>query len=325
MPECDVLEALLERNGVVVLDGGFSGELEKVTGRPLDRELWTAAALIDSRNAVVEVHRRFCEAGANVATTATYQASFEGFAKKGLSEEQARVLFKKSVALAREAGAAVVAGSLGPYAAMLADGSEYQPAYVGEENIPMLKGWHQKRLDALVAGEPDWLAFETIPCASEGRAIAAALQEANYPPAWLTFCCKSGTELASGELLTEAVSHALQADQKYCIRAIGFNCVAPEHAASLICCVRKALDSLPKDRTLHIVAYPNAGKQWNSTSAQWVNGTGATVAAFQRQAAELYDLGARLIGGCCQVTPAMIAGIADSLKLSSNQARKNAC
>ena len=123
--------------GVVALDGGLSTELE-AAGHDVSTSLWSARLVEQDPAAVVAAHTRFFAAGARVATTASYQVSAQGFAAAGLGGGAADRSLRRSVALARDArdqagltGSAWVAGSVGPYGAVLADGSEYTGAYAG--------------------------------------------------------------------------------------------------------------------------------------------------------------------------------------------------
>src|SRR5688500_2111558 len=121
--------------GPVVLDGGLSTELES-RGHDVSSALWSARLLRDDPAAIVAAHAAFAAAGAQVATTASYQASVEGFGAAGIGSAEARRLIASSVALAREGqGEGWVAGSVGPYGAMLADGSEYTGTYVDEVGV----------------------------------------------------------------------------------------------------------------------------------------------------------------------------------------------
>src|SRR6476469_5654886 len=130
----DFARALAE--GGLVLDGGLATELE-AQGHDLTDALWSARLLADAPRAVVEAHRAFFAAGARVATTASYQAGFAGFAAAGIGRDDAAALMRRSVWLADQAragmpspGSLLVAASVGPYGASLADGSEYTGAYV---------------------------------------------------------------------------------------------------------------------------------------------------------------------------------------------------
>src|SRR6202790_1478536 len=133
------LEALLAARPVVILDGALATELER-RGADLFDPLWSAKTLIEQPGLIRAVHLDYFKAGADVATTATYQATFEGFQRRGLDREAAAQLMRGAVRLALEAREEfwavpanregrlrpLVAASIGPYGAMLADGSEYR-------------------------------------------------------------------------------------------------------------------------------------------------------------------------------------------------------
>src|SRR5512146_3147961 len=88
--------------GTVVLDGGMSNQLASA-GHDLSDELWSARLLADRPDAVSDAHLAYFRAGADVAITASYQATFEGFGKRGIPHEEAARLLALSVALGRDA------------------------------------------------------------------------------------------------------------------------------------------------------------------------------------------------------------------------------
>ena len=124
------LADLMARRGTVVIDGAMSTALEAL-GADLNDSLWTAKVLLEKPELITEVHRRYYEAGADVAITASYQATPAGFAEKGVDEARARELIALTAKLAVEArdeAAArhperaadlLVAGAVGPYGAYL--------------------------------------------------------------------------------------------------------------------------------------------------------------------------------------------------------------
>ena len=88
--------------GPVVLDGGLASELA-AAGHDLSDELWSARLLADDPDAIVAAHLAFFRAGASVATTASYQATIEGFQRRGHTRAAAATLLRRSVELARRA------------------------------------------------------------------------------------------------------------------------------------------------------------------------------------------------------------------------------
>lgn len=132
MPLNNPLLPLLAQSPFIVLDGALATELE-VRGCDLADTLWSAKVLMENPELIYQLHLDYFRAGAQCAITASYQATPAGFAAKGINEAQSLALIKQSVALAQQARAEqpnsralLVAGSVGPYGAYLADGSEYR-------------------------------------------------------------------------------------------------------------------------------------------------------------------------------------------------------
>ncbi|MFF3988177.1 homocysteine S-methyltransferase [Streptomyces sp. NPDC001797] len=287
--------------GTVVLDGGMSNQLASA-GHDLSDELWSARLLADRPDAVRDAHLAYFEAGADVAITASYQATFEGFGKRGIPHAEAARLLALSVELGRDAvrraraeGIARplwVAASVGPYGAMLADGSEYRGRYglsVGE-----LERFHRPRLEVLAGAGPDVLALETVPDADEAAALLRAVRGLGVP-AWLSYSVAGGFTRA-GQPLEEAFALAADVDE---VIAVGVNCCAPEDAD-------RAVEAAARVTGKPVVVYPNSGEVWDAQARAW---TGRSTFAAE-QVTGWRAAGARLIGGCCRVGPEAIAGIA---------------
>jgi homocysteine S-methyltransferase len=307
------LAELLAAGDVIVLDGGLATELER-RGNDLSDRLWSARLLIEAPEEIVEAHLAYYRAGARVATTASYQASFEGFAARGIDHTVAAALMARSVELAAEArgrylaecaaagrdpGPLFVAASVGPYGAARADGSEYTGSYdVGPAG---LRDWHRERLAVLAAAGPDLLAIETIPSVDEGQALVELLDEQNGPPAWLSYTCADGARTRHGEAVESAFALA---DATPRVVAVGVNCTAPEHVREL---VQRARSVTAKP----IIAYPNSGEGWDRVARRWVGGSGPTVDAAAARG--WVAVGATLVGGCCRVGPDRIAELAAAL------------
>jgi homocysteine S-methyltransferase len=293
--------ALLASAAPIVLDGGLATELER-RGHDLSDALWSARLLRDDPEAIEEVHLAYYRAGAQVATTASYQASFEGFGAAGIENEEAARLLRLSVELAMRARRArvaeleaagesapelLVAASVGPYGAMLAGGREY----VGNYGLTRaeLRDFHRPRLRELAAAEPDLIAFETIPSLLEADALVDLLDELPGVLAWLSFSCKDGARTSEGQPIEEAVAIAARSAQAL---AVGVNCTAPAFVESLLGRARSATG-------LPLVAYPNDGR------------VGGATLGFPTGAVERWlELGARLIGGCCGIGPDTIRSLA---------------
>jgi homocysteine S-methyltransferase len=286
---------------VLVADGGLATELE-AQGSDLSDWLWSARLLMDAPDRVVAAHRAFFQAGAVIATTASYQASFEGLARRGIGPDEAAGLMRRSVDLARAARDELaedgrtrwVAASVGPYGAALADGSEYRGRY--GLSVRELTAWHRPRLEALAAAAPDVLALETVPDAVEAEALMAGIAGLGIP-AWLTYTI-DGERTRAGQPLAEAFAVAANVPE---VVAVGVNCCAPADVTGAIAAAREATGK-------PVIVYPNSGEGWDAGRRDW-NGRSSYSAGRSR---EWIAAGARIVGGCCRVTPADIAAIADA-------------
>ena len=303
------LAARLEHDPLLILDGALATELEQ-RGCDLRDPLWSAKALLENPALIAQVHRDYLLAGADCIITASYQATIEGFMQRGLTAEAARETLQRSVRLAVEARDAfwqdeahragrprpLVAASIGPYGAFLADGSEYRGDYpLGEAE---LMDFHRPRLAALLEAGPDLLACETLPNFTEARALARLLAEFPNARAWMSFSARDDAHISHGERLADCAAWLDAIPQ---VVAIGVNCTAPRHIPALIAAARTATNK-------PIVVYPNSGETYDAARRAWCGP--ATVETFALEARRWYDAGARLIGGCCRTTPAHIAQIA---------------
>lgn len=303
------LYPLLDQRHVILLDGALATELER-RGADLRDPLWSAKLLLEAPALIRQVHDDYFAAGAQIAISASYQASFAGLAARGLSQAQAAELMRYSVQLALDAREQflidhptalrpLVAASIGPYGATLHDGSEYRGDY--GLNVAALMDWHRPRLAVLADSGADLLACETIPSLAEGEALVRLLAEFPHMPAWLSFSCCDATHVCHGEPFADCVALANQCAQ---LVAVGLNCTAPHHVESLL---QVALPVTSKP----LVAYPNRGDVWDAAAHCWL--PGAENESFALSAQRWVAAGARLIGGCCRTTPADIAALAQWL------------
>ncbi|WP_295672206.1 homocysteine S-methyltransferase [uncultured Mucilaginibacter sp.] len=298
------LDPFINEKGFVILDGAMATELES-RGADLNHSLWSAKLLTEAPELIKQVHYDYLLAGADVITTASYQASFEGFAQHGYSTEQAIKLIQLSSELAFNAleeamkvnprsVTPLVAASVGPYGASLADGSEYRGNY--GVSIEDLKTFHRGRMKVLIETGVDILACETIPCLDEAIALKEVLAEFPGTQAWISFSCKDDTHVSSGENFSDAVKLLDQAEQ---VIAIGINCTAPQYIESLI--------KIGKANTgKAILVYPNKGEVYDDVDKVWLPAT-THHAHFIDDAKVWYAAGSTIIGGCCRTTPGDIS------------------
>ncbi len=270
----------------VVLDGGLSTQLEAL-GADFSGELWTGRALLDRPDIVRQAHKDFVDAGAKIITTASYQVSRAGFLEAGLSAEDADRALVRSVELARGATVGTdvkVAASVGPYGAILHDGSEYRGNYGASQEA--LEDFHRERIAVLASAKPDFFAVETIPEIIEAKAVVAVLRDYPSIPAWVSFSCADDAHVSSGETIEDAVRVVLELPG---LVAVGVNCVAPEILAPLAVRISAITDT-------PIIGYPNRGGVWDAASDTWVGHTPQSLADW---AGQWVGLGVSFIGGCC--------------------------
>jgi len=283
----------------LVADGGLATELE-ARGHDLSDPLWSARLLIDGPGEITAAHLVFYRAGASIATTASYQASFDGFAARGIDRAEAVRLLRRSVALADAARAELaddgrprwVAASVGPYGAALADGSEYRGRY--GLSVPQLTAWHRPRLEVLADAGADVLAVETVPDLDEAEAVGAVLAELGVP-AWLSYSVV-GERTRAGQPLTEAFAVAAGVAE---IVAVGVNCCDPADVPPAIATARQVTGK-------PVIVYPNSGEGWDADRRAWAGPRRYHPADARRWVAD----GVRIVGGCCRVFPADIAQLA---------------
>ena len=298
----------LEQQGIVILDGALATELER-RGADLRDPLWSAKLLLENPALIQQVHRDYFQAGADVATTASYQATVPGLTRRGLSRKQASDVIRLSVTLAQQARddfwheargtgrlKPLVAASVGCYGAFLHDGSEYRGDY--GLSVQELIDWHRPRLEVLADSGADLLACETVPCLVEAEALAKLLLEFPHMSVWLSVSCRNERRLCHGEPFAEVVAIANEAPN---IVAVGVNCTAPRFIEDL-------LESAAAVAKKPLLVYPNSGETWDARQRAW------TATDWRASVLRWRQAGARLIGGCCRTTPETIHGIAEVLR-----------
>lgn len=307
----------LKHKDVIFLDGALATELQ-VRGCNIDGALWSGRALSEDPDLIRQVHLDYFKAGANIAITASYQTSLRGLEEQGYSREDAIQLIKKSAELAKDArwefettsglGGGLVAGSIGPYGAFLADGSEY----TGDYQLPPkeMMSFHRSRMRELLDAGVDVLAIETIPSFPETHALLTVLEEFPTATAWFTFTMKDNMHISDGTALDKVMRSINRSKQ---VIAVGVNCIAMDRVTAVLAEMTK-LTNKP------LVAYPNSGQIYDVASNSW-SGEKASREALSELVLEWRKLGARLIGGCCQTGPEDIKAIVAAFEPPKSRVR----
>ena len=296
--------------GPVVSDGAMATELEK-RGVATNSALWSATAMLDHPDAIQTVHQSYLDAGAKIMTTNTYQANVPAFEQAGIAAAQARQLIQQAVTIAHTARDAshvtdaVIAGSIGPYGAYLADGSEYTGAY--QLTPSAYQDFHRERLALIMAAGVDVLALETMPRLDEVQALVQLITTTwTQQPYWVSFSIKDPQTLCDGTSLA-ATAKWVAAQPN--VVAVGVNCTTLENIAP-------ALTTLKAAVAVPLIVYPNSGDQYDPVTKTWQEThLSHQFASFVPQ---WLAAGARIIGGCCRTTPKDIATVARALSVSDS-------
>jgi homocysteine S-methyltransferase len=292
------LEEVFQKSGRMVIDGSMSTALEKL-GANLNSRLWTAKALAQTPELVKQVHLDYFKAGADCGITCSYQATIPGLIKTGNTEAEAKALIARSVSVllkAREEwwesegkddqrAYPLCLGSVGPYGAYLADGSEYRGRYGVSQK--KLREFHKERMEILWNAGADLLLIETQPSLEEALVEAKIAEEigADY---WISFSCKDGSHINEGDLIADCAK-VLSADHPH-LKMLGVNCTKPEYITELIGHLKEATD-------LPVAVYPNSGEEYDPLTKTWHGSADAK--SFGDYALDYFRAGAAAVGGCC--------------------------
>lgn len=307
-------------NQKLILCGGFSTELIS-QGCSIDGDpLWSARALVEQPDKVLQVHKAFLMAGAQAIITGTYQASIPGYCKHlPCTLQEAQKYFSLAVELANTAIEQVmgtpkqlnqlplIIATIGPYAIYLHDSSEYNGHYLDKLSIEDLKDYHRQHVAVYENTSIDFILFETIPGLKETEAIISLIKEFPTRNFMASFCCKDGLHLSNGDKFRDAIALIIESEQVLCI---GINCTAPVYIESLLTSI--------KDITHNkvIFVFPNSGEEW--AGDKWVASCTANEEVV-KYIPVWAELGVKWFGGCCRVYPQYLKEIAKAVhKLKSN-------
>lgn len=305
------LKDLLDQKAILILDGALGTELER-RGFDVSGQLWSAKYLLKQPEIIQNIHKEYIKAGSDLITTASYQASFSGLLEAGLDSKEAGEMISSAVTIAKKAIVEtwaeieepeknariypLVGASVGPYAAYLADGSEYTGAYqVIDKN---LYDFHGKRLQILVESGTDFLAIETIPNVLETKVLLAILKKYPQVDVCMSFTSQDGKTISDGTLI-EYLVRLCENEQN--VVALGINCTAPQHIEPLLKKMRK-ISKKP------FVVYPNSGEIYDIHQQDWRDNPEENLTMTDY--AQIWKkYGVQIFGGCCRTRPDDIAAL----------------
>ncbi|WP_347103508.1 homocysteine S-methyltransferase [Streptococcus thermophilus] len=297
----------LENNYPLILHGALGTEMEAL-GYDISGKLWSAKYLLEKSEVIQELHETYVAAGADLITTSSYQATLPGLVEAGLTEKAAEQIIALTVRLAKAARDKVwgalnetekakrpyplISGDVGPYAAYLANGSEYSGDY-GQITINELKDFHRPRIQILLDQGVDLLALETIPNRLETQALIELLAE-EFPEAeaYMSFTVQIPDAISDGNSLAEMAKLVSQSNQ---ILAVGINCSSP-------LLYNQALSFL-KNTGKALITYPNSGEVYDGDSQTWKSKDKDALTLVEHSKYWHAHFGVKILGGCCRTRP----------------------
>ncbi|MGT2907429.1 homocysteine S-methyltransferase [Streptococcus dentiloxodontae] len=298
---------LLNSQDVIILHGALGTEMEAL-GYDISGKLWSANYLLKQPEVIQKIHETYVAAGSDLITTSSYQATIPGLLEAGLSEEEAEQIIRLTVRLAKDARAKVwsdladaeknkrpyplISGDVGPYAAYLANGSEYTGDY-GQVSLQELKEFHRPRIQLLLDEGVDLLAMETIPNAAEAKVLRDLLAE-EFPQAqaYMSFTIQTDMAISDGTPLSEIAELISSSEQ---VLAVGINCSSP-------LLYDKALPLLQKSKK-PLVTYPNSGEVYDGATQTWRPKDKDALTLVEHSKKWHAANNAKILGGCCRTRP----------------------
>ena len=308
---------ILASNDYVILDGALGTELEN-RGYDVSGKLWSAKYLLENPQVIQDLHEDYLQSGADIVTTSSYQATVQGLKDFGLSEAEALKTIALTVDLAKTARDKfwqslsddekekrhypLIAGDVGPYAAYLADGSEYTGDY--QLSKEAFKDFHRSRIQTLLAAGSDFLAIETIPNVVEAQALIELLAD-EFPDteAYMSFTAQNTSSISDGTPIEEV---AALCDSSLQVLALGINCSRPAIISDLL----KGLRTVTQKP---LVTYPNSGEVYDGATQTWKSSPDNSHTLCENSQV-WHQLGAKVVGGCCRTRPEDIKLLATKLK-----------
>ena len=301
-------KGLLENQDVLILHGALGTELEAL-GYDISGKLWSAKYLLEKPSIIQEIHETYIASGADLVTTSSYQATLPGLQEAGLTEVEAKAAIAQTVALAKAARDKawqslseaekskrpypLISGDVGPYAAYLANGSEYTGDY-GDISKEDLKDFHRPRIEILLEEGVDLLALETIPNALEAEALVELLAE-EFPQveAYLSFTIQEADRISDGTDFADLISLVNGSKQ---ILVLGFNCSSP-------LLYDTALEKLSALTDKYLITYPNSGEVYDGQTQTWRPKDVTAKDLVDHSQAWHQQFQVKILGGCCRTRP----------------------
>ena len=320
---------------VVILDGGMGTTLTENGHAEIDQDpLWSAKLLLTKPSAIAKVHQDFLNSGTRIIGANTYQIP-PGHES---SETMVKTAFEIIQSLDFLRSDSAVSASIGPYGAILHDGSEYSGNYVDiENNLVKIEKYFVDKVNLITAYQPDIYAFETVPSLKEVEIIHEVMKSRSldyYVSVQAKEDEKGGLVMGHGESLSQFIDCCMKFKNlnenkvSNCF-ALGLNCIHSKSVPSKF--IKQYLEYLSENPDLHkilsVVLYPNNNMIWCGETHTWTKETEndlswATDVISVIKESDVYKSG-RLsangnifklyLGGCCGYSPDLLRRLKISL------------
>ncbi len=293
----------LHAGGVMLLDGGVSTELQR-RGVPMTDEIWSGRASLDHWQVIVDMHRAYIDAGADVITANTYASSRLMLEPAGLADKVDEINQRSidAALTAREKSGArgvLVAGSLS-HAIPLQIHSKAEPVEDNLKDTDLLAAFREM-VSIFSIGEVDLILLEMMSKPNRMTAVFNALLESDLP-VWCGLSARrgdSGTLVATHDARVPFKSNVAEAASQ------NFDAWGVMHTSAEL--IDESLEVLRNSKHRLLMAYPDSGyiqmPNWQfvdiMTPDRFVQFTESWVAS-----------GVQIVGGCCGLGPEHIAAIA---------------
>lgn len=279
-------------SGIHLLDGATGSNL-MLAGMP--KGVCTEKWVLENPRAILDLQRRYAEAGSQIIYAPTFQAQPIALEKVGLGDQVEKVN-ADLIALSRQAApGCLIAGDI---ATLAAHCESWDP-----DNFDRMVENYRRQIHGLVDGGADLLVGETLMYPQEAEAIVTAAELECAGAVMISFTMQPDGSLYSGAY----AGKVLQELEKAGVCAVGFNCVAADMMTPYLVSKLRRYTSLP------LICKPNAGNPV-------INGAGVaeydlSPAAFAEIMKQCADNGALLLGGCCGTNPDFIAEVKRSCNM----------
>lgn len=277
-------------SGIHLLDGATGSNL-MLAGMP--KGVCTEKWVLENPRAILDLQRRYAEAGSQIIYAPTFQAQPIALEKVGLGDQVEKVN-ADLIALSRQAApGCLIAGDI---ATLAAHCNSWDP-----DNFDLMVENYRRQIHGLVDGGADLLVGETLMYPQEAEAIVTAAELEYAGAVMISFTMQPDGSLYSGA----DAGKVLQELEEAGVCAVGFNCVAADMMTPYLVSKLRRYTALP------LICKPNAGNPViNGAGVAEYDLSPAEFAGIMKQCA---DNGALLLGGCCGTNPEFIAEVKKNL------------